>query len=101
MRQAFFLIVILSSLSVVYSQHNDLSVTDEGDSIATPKPVMNAVKTDVFSWIFGTGVLKYERAFSETISAQLVFFIHGIFLHTMRDTLPPDSLLRRKSGITC
>ena len=74
MRQAFFLIVFLSSLGVAYSQHNDLSVTDEGDSIATPKPVMNAVKTDAFSWIFGTGVLKYERVFSDNISVQLGFF---------------------------
>jgi hypothetical protein len=75
MRQALFLIVILTSLSVVYSQHNDLSVTDEGDSIIVPpKAVKNAVKTDAFSWIFGTGVLKYERVFSENISAQLGFF---------------------------
>jgi hypothetical protein len=75
MRHAFFLIVILSSLSVVYSQHSDPIVTNEGDSIiAPPKPVMNAVKIDVFSWFAGVGVLKYERVFSENLSAQLGFF---------------------------
>jgi hypothetical protein len=75
MRQALFLIVILSSLSVVYSQHNDPIVTNEGDSISAPlTPLKNAVKTDVFGWIFGTGVLKYERVFSENLSAQLGFF---------------------------
>jgi len=75
MRQTLFLIVILSSLSVVYSQHNDPIVTNEGDSISAPlTPLKNAVKTDVFGWIFGTGVLKYERVFSENISAQLGFF---------------------------
>jgi hypothetical protein len=81
MRQAFFLLVILSSLSVVYSQHNDPIVTNESDSInaspgilAAMKPVMNAMKTDVFSWFVGVGVLKYERVFSENISAQLGFF---------------------------
>jgi len=59
-------------LSVVYSQNNDLSVTDEADSILVPpKPVMNAVKTDAFSWIFGTGVLKYERVINEYLSIQL------------------------------
>jgi len=71
MRQALFLIIILSGLSVVYSQNNDLSATDAGASIATPKPVMNAMKTDAFSWIFGTAVLKYERVFSENLSVQL------------------------------
>ena len=74
MRQAFFLIVIIFSLSVGYSQHNDLSVTDEGDSIATPKPVKNALKTDLFSWVVNVGALKYERVFSDNISAQLGFF---------------------------
>ena len=75
MRHAFFLIVILSSLSVVYSQHSDPIVTNESDSIIAPlKPVMNAVKIDVFSWFAGTGVLKYERVFSENVSAQLGFF---------------------------
>ena len=81
MRQAFFLVVILSSLSVVYSQHNDPIVTNEGDSIveapgilAALKPVKNAVKIDVFSWFAGIGVLKYERVFSENLSAQLGFF---------------------------
>ena len=81
MRQAFFLIVILSSLSVVYSQHSDPIVTNESDSIveapgilAALKPVKNALKTDLFGWFVGTGVLKYERLFSEKISAQLGFF---------------------------
>lgn len=71
MRQAFILIALLFSLSAVYSQNNDLSVTDESDSIATPKLVMNAVKTDAFSWIFGTAVLKYERVITEDLSFQL------------------------------
>ena len=75
MRQALFLIVILSSLSVVYSQHNDPTVTNEGDSIIAPlKPVMNAVKTDLLSWLGVAGVLKYERVFSENISVQLGFY---------------------------
>jgi len=75
MKQVLFLIVILSSLSVVYSQNNDPIVTNEGDSIIAPlKPVMNAVKTDVFSWFTGVGVLKYERVFSENSSVQLGFF---------------------------
>ena len=38
---------------------------------------MNAVKTDLFSAILRTGVLKYERAFSEDISVQLGFFYTG------------------------
>ena len=82
MRQAFFLVVILSSLSVVYSQHNDPIVTNEGDSIvAALTPVKNAVKTDVFGWFVGTGVLKYERVFSENISAQLGFYYSWDFPH--------------------
>ena len=87
MRQALFLIVILTSLSVVYSQHNDPIVTNEGDSIvAAQTPVKNAVKTDVFGWFVGTGVLKYERVFSEKISAQLGFFYSWDF--------PPNILFR-------
>ena len=81
MRQVFFLIVILSSLGVVYSQHNDPIVTNESDSIITSpgilaalKPVKNAVKTDLFSWPAKVGVLKYERVFSENISVQLGFY---------------------------
>lgn len=35
---------------------------------------MNAVKTDLFSPFLRTGVIKYERAFNENISAQLGFF---------------------------
>jgi len=38
---------------------------------------MNAVKTDLFSPFLRTGVLKYERAFTEDISAQLGFFYTG------------------------
>ena len=71
MRQTLFLIIILSGLSVVYSQNNDLSATDADDSIAIPKPVMNALKTDAFSWIFTTAVLKYERVINENLSFQL------------------------------
>jgi len=37
----------------------------------------NAVKTDLFSPFLRTGVLKYERAFSEDISVQLGFFYTG------------------------
>ena len=75
MRQTFFLIVMLSSLSVVYSQHSDPIVTNESDSIIVPlTPIKNALKTDLFGWFVGTGVLKYERVFSENISAQLGFF---------------------------
>ncbi len=75
MRQTFFLIVILSSLSVVYSQQNDPMVPNEGDSTISPlKPLKNALKTDLFGWFAGVGVLKYERVFSENLSAQLGFF---------------------------
>jgi len=35
---------------------------------------MNTVKTDLFSAFLRTGVLKYERAFNENMSAQLGFF---------------------------
>jgi len=38
------------------------------------KPVKNAVKTDLFSWMLNIGVLKYERVFSENSSVQLGFF---------------------------
>lgn len=38
---------------------------------------MNAVKTDLFSAFLRTGVIKYERAFTEDISAQLGFFYTG------------------------
>ena len=38
---------------------------------------MNAIKTDLFSPFLRTGVLKYERAFSEDISVQLGFFYTG------------------------
>jgi len=37
----------------------------------------NAVKTDLFSPFLRTGVLKYERAFTEDISVQLGFFYTG------------------------
>ena len=35
---------------------------------------MNVIKTDLFSAFIRTGVIKYERAFNENISAQLGFF---------------------------
>ena len=38
---------------------------------------MNTVKTDLFSPFLRTGVLKYERAFTEDISFQLGFFYTG------------------------
>ena len=38
---------------------------------------MNTVKTDLFSAFLRTGVIKYERAFTEDISAQLGFFYTG------------------------
>ncbi len=38
---------------------------------------MNVVKTDLFSVFLRTGVLKYERAFTESLSAQLGFFYTG------------------------
>ncbi len=37
----------------------------------------NAIKTDLFSPFLRTGVLKYERAFTEDISVQLGFFYTG------------------------
>jgi hypothetical protein len=46
------------------------------EKILEPVPSIskfNAVKTDAFSWMLGIGVLKYERVFSENISAQLGF----------------------------
>ena len=63
MKKVFFLIIMLLSFCVVYSQTK-----------ATPKPVMNAVKIDAFSWIFSTAVFKYERVIMEDLSAQLGFF---------------------------
>lgn len=44
---------------------------------------MNTVKTDLFSAFLRTGVLKYERAFNENMSAQLGFFYTG---YSPRDT---------------
>jgi len=38
---------------------------------------MNTVKTDLFSAFLRTGVLKYERAINENMSAQLGFFYTG------------------------
>ncbi|MCP4313324.1 MAG: DUF3575 domain-containing protein [Bacteroidetes bacterium] len=71
-----------------FSQDLDLIVTTEGDSIVAPpksispsKPVKNAVKTDLLSWAFNVGVLKYERAFTENISAQLGFYYSWDFPH--------------------
>ena len=64
-----------------FSQDLDLIVTTEGDSIIAPpksispsKPVKNAVKTDLLSWLAGEEALKYERVFTENISAQLGFY---------------------------
>jgi hypothetical protein len=37
----------------------------------------NAVKTDLFSAFLRTGVIKYERAFNDDLSAQLGFFYTG------------------------
>jgi len=37
----------------------------------------NAIKTDLFSAFLRTGVIKYERAFTDDISAQLGFFYTG------------------------
>lgn len=38
---------------------------------------LNNIKTDLFSPFIRTGVIKYERAFTESISAQLGFFFTG------------------------
>jgi len=48
---------------------------------------MNAVKTDLFSPIIRTGVLKYERAFTEDISVQLGFFYTGYHPRDSETTL--------------
>ena len=48
---------------------------------------MNAVKTDLFSPFLRTGVLKYERAFTEDISVQLGFFYTGIHPRDSETTL--------------
>lgn len=37
----------------------------------------NAIKTDLFSAFLRTGVIKYERAFTDDISAQVGFFYTG------------------------
>ncbi|MEN8229983.1 MAG: DUF3575 domain-containing protein [Bacteroidota bacterium] len=44
---------------------------------------MNNIKTDLFSAFLRTGVIKYERAITEDISAQLGFFYTGF---TPRDS---------------
>jgi len=46
-------------------------------SIGLDAQKMNNIKTDLFSPILRTGVLKYERAITEDISAQLGFFYTG------------------------
>jgi hypothetical protein len=38
---------------------------------------LNAVKTDLFSAFLRTGVLKYERAFTDNLSGQIGFFYTG------------------------
>ena len=46
-------------------------------STALQAQKLNNVKTDLFSPFIRTGVIKYERAFTESISAQLGFFYTG------------------------
>jgi hypothetical protein len=48
---------------------------------------MNAVKTDLFSAFLRTGVLKYERAFTEDIGFQLGFFYTGYSPRDSESTL--------------
>lgn len=48
---------------------------------------MNALKTDLFSVILRTGVLKYERAFTEDISGQVGFFYTGYSPRDSESTL--------------
>jgi hypothetical protein len=48
---------------------------------------MNNVKTDLFSAFLRTGVIKYERAFSENMSAQLGFFYTGYHPRDSESTL--------------
>jgi hypothetical protein len=48
---------------------------------------MNAVKTDLFSAFLRTGVIKYERAFTDDISVQLGFFYTGIHPRDSESTL--------------
>jgi len=71
-----------------FSQDLDQIVSTEGDSIIAPPksispsmPVKNAVKTDLLSWAFKVGVLKYERVITESISAQLGFYYSWDFPH--------------------
>ena len=48
---------------------------------------MNTIKTDLFSAFLRTGVIKYERAFTEDISVQLGFFYTGIHPRDTESTL--------------
>jgi hypothetical protein len=48
---------------------------------------MNAIKTDLFSPIIRTGVLKFERAFTEDIAFQLGFFYTGYHPRESESTL--------------
>lgn len=48
---------------------------------------MNVIKTDLFSAFLRTGVIKYERAFTEDISVQLGFFYTGIHPRDTESTL--------------
>ena len=48
---------------------------------------MNAIKTDLFSPIIRTGVLKFERAFTEDIGVQLGFFYTGYHPRDSESTL--------------
>ena len=48
---------------------------------------LNNVKTDLFSAFLRTGVIKYERAFTENISGQLGFFYTGYHPRDSESTL--------------
>lgn len=48
---------------------------------------MNNIKTDLFSAFLRTGALKYERAFTDNISAQLGFFYTGYHPRESESTL--------------
>lgn len=48
---------------------------------------MNNIKTDLFSAFLRTGVLKYERAFTDDISVQLGFFYTGFHPRDTESTL--------------
>lgn len=83
--QPVLIVLFLCLVSPGFSQDPDLvaapvgdSITSQVDSVSGTVPplttVKNAVKTDLLSWIFGAGVLKYERVFADNFSAQLGFY---------------------------